>query len=60
MFLHEAKQILKTFLLLCPCNPGYKLRAGAQLNEFQRAVIVFSIVLCRSSFVVVGIAVLIA
>ena len=57
MFLHEAKQIPRTYILLRPCSPGtpkkvlsrfnLKLRAGAKLDAFQRAVIVFTNVLCR-------------
>ena len=46
MFLGEAKQILKTFLLLRPV-PRSTLRVGVPLDTFQRAVIVFTIVLCR-------------
>ena len=59
MFFHEAKQILRKFLLLRPrsLNSSKKglftlqslrqLRAGAELDAFQRAVIVFTIVLCH-------------
>ena len=59
MFHLKGKQILRTFLLSRPRRPkNFKIglftfcfqrqqRAGAQVDAFQRAVIVFTIVLCR-------------
>ena len=59
MFLHEANQILRKLLLLfsrnldnsnkifSPCNFDEQLRVRAQLDTFQREVIVFIIVFCR-------------
>ena len=56
MFLYEAKQIPQKVLLLRPRSPVNSkkrlstsdyVHAGAQLDAFQRAVIVFIIVFCR-------------
>ena len=54
MFFNEAKQMLRTYLSLRPRSPENskkvfsrqgQLRTGAQPDAFQRAVIVFTIVL---------------
>ena len=42
MFLHEAKQILRTFLLLRPCSPENSKKAFSRSKFWENSVQVLS------------------